>query len=181
MQQPMRQDDDPKRDTWLPPGGRVGHGIGEALAALRSQVITEMGRALFKIVAELANRDTYKLDLPEVIANVHPWFHVSRLKRTVAPGSSEAVPERNGEWEVERVLRAKHTDSQGWKFLVRWKGYTAADDTWEPEARLANAKEAIAQYMRLHKRHRERYYRDAPVHLGAAHVVKVGRPRSASF
>jgi len=30
--------------------------------------------------------------------------------------------------------------------LVRWKGYTAEEDTWEKEANLGNAKEAVEEY-----------------------------------
>ena len=172
--------DEPKRDRWKP---EVGQYVMVSVKYLPNFVakLAQKWVGPCKIVEELKDRDTYKLELPKAIEAVHPWFHVSRLKRAAAPGVPQARPEENGEWQVERVVRAKCTTGQGWRFLVRWKGYTAADDTWEPEAHLQNAKEAIAQYMRMHKRHHERYYRDKVVPKERAHVVRVGRHRSASF
>ena len=33
------------------------------------------------------------------------------------------------------------------QYLVRWKGFTPGDDTWEPEEYLQNAKEKIEEYL----------------------------------
>jgi len=37
------------------------------------------------------------------------------------------------------------------KFLVRWKGYTAGEDTWENRKNLENAKELVEEFEREHR------------------------------
>ena len=51
-------------------------------------------------------------------------------------------------WEVEEILDIKYTKSGDRKFLVRWKGFSEAEDTWEPAQHLLNAGEAIAEFQR---------------------------------
>ena len=41
-------------------------------------------------------------------------------------------------------------------FLVKWKGYNDTEDSWEPEANLDNAQEAIDDYYKAHPK-RKRY------------------------
>ena len=51
------------------------------------------------------------------------------------------------EFEVERVLGKRQGRGRaGAQYLVRWKGYGAHEDTWEPASHLANAKEKIAEF-----------------------------------
>ena len=84
-----------------------------------------------------------KLDLPPT-CKVHPVFHVSLLKEFVPrPGQ---VPQRPAirvdadgvpVFEAEAIVQEKVKTSRGRtvrSFLVRWKGYSALDDTWEEEA-----------------------------------------------
>jgi len=40
----------------------------------------------------------------------------------------------------KRVVRGKE------KFLVRWKGYTVEEDTWESKENLENAKELVDEF-----------------------------------
>jgi len=42
----------------------------------------------------------------------------------------------------KRVVRGKK------KFLVRWKGYMAEEDTWENKENLENAKELVDEFER---------------------------------
>ena len=49
------------------------------------------------------------------------------------------------EYEVEVVLGHKGKPGRH-TFLIRWKGYSAAEDTWEPERNLGNAQPLIIEY-----------------------------------
>jgi hypothetical protein len=68
------------------------------------------------------------------------------------------------EWEVEAILdhkerlvskvrsrahaQASAATKQITHYLVRWRGWTAEHDTWEPAHHLANAPEIVAAYRR---------------------------------
>jgi len=51
------------------------------------------------------------------------------------------------EWEVGSIQSHRDT-RKGRQFLVRWAGFSANDDTWEPLCNLGNAREAIDEYRR---------------------------------
>ncbi|XP_054557288.1 M-phase phosphoprotein 8 isoform X2 [Talpa occidentalis] len=71
-------------------------------------------------------------------------------EKDAAAKAAEAVgdSEEDGEdvFEVEKILDMK-TDAHG-KILykVRWKGYSADDDTWEPEVHLEDCKEVLLEF-----------------------------------
>jgi hypothetical protein len=49
------------------------------------------------------------------------------------------------EWEVEEILDASTIDGE-LHFMVLWTGHLLEDCTWETEAHLANAKDAIDDF-----------------------------------
>ena len=49
------------------------------------------------------------------------------------------------EYDVEKILQHRKRGNST-QYLVRWKGFTASDDTWEPASNLKNAKKAIQEY-----------------------------------
>ncbi|XP_014255481.1 chromobox protein homolog 5-like [Cimex lectularius] len=49
--------------------------------------------------------------------------------------NTESVSE-DEEWEIEKIIKMDTLKSGKRKFLVRWKGFTSEDDTWEPEESL---------------------------------------------
>jgi len=51
------------------------------------------------------------------------------------------------EFEVEKILNKRMIRGKE-KFLVRWKGYTAEEDTWENRKNLENAKELVEEFKR---------------------------------
>ncbi|XP_011866443.1 PREDICTED: chromobox protein homolog 5-like [Vollenhovia emeryi] len=50
------------------------------------------------------------------------------------------------EFEVEKIIEVRFKKNGTKEFLIRWKGFGAADDTWEPEKNL-NCSELIARFM----------------------------------
>jgi len=52
---------------------------------------------------------------------------------------------------VEKILN-KRTVRGKKKFLVRWKGYMAEEDTWENRENLKNAKELVEEFKREYRK-----------------------------
>ena len=85
---------------------------------------------------------------------LHPVFHASKLAQysesTICGQKSTPPPltliQGQEEWEVEKILdlRQRHRKNE---FLVRWKGYSQGDDTWEPEEILHNAGKKLQEYL----------------------------------
>ena len=93
---------------------------------------------------------------------IHPVFHVSLLRPYQADGRRHPPPpamlfDGSIEYEVERIIdhrerRVGRKNSEGERtrvkreYLVRWKGYDASHDTWEPEQNLTNCSETLELY-----------------------------------
>jgi Chromo (CHRromatin Organisation MOdifier) domain len=97
---------------------------------------------------------TYRLQLPAQW-KIHDTFHAALLypyQTTKLYGKEFAEPPPDliaghEEWEVEKVLASWR---QGrWKklqYLIRWKGFSKAHDSWEPPENLENAHEAVKDF-----------------------------------
>ena len=48
-------------------------------------------------------------------------------------------------YEVERILQRGHSDGQRF-YLVKWKGFTDDEATWEPENNLTGCQAAIEDF-----------------------------------
>jgi len=60
------------------------------------------------------------------------------------------IIEGEEEFEVEKILN-KRMIREKEKFLVRWKGYTAEENTWENRENLENAKELVEEFKREYR------------------------------
>jgi hypothetical protein len=107
----------------------------------------------FKIT-EVLSAVTYRLDLPPAW-KIHNAFHVAVLhpyKETElhGPNFTEAPPdlvEGHEEWEVDNVLASRHTGRKKvLQYLVGWKGFSEAHNSWEPKRNLGNAALKVKEF-----------------------------------
>ena len=108
----------------------------------------------YKII-QVITPTAYRLELPSSM-RCHNVFHISQLSQyfdPVSEFSSREVPQNpplmevqgNPEWEVEKILDMKDFRGKP-KYLVKWKGYSDYDSTWEPLENLENSKELVNEY-----------------------------------
>jgi hypothetical protein len=109
----------------------------------------------FEIIQKI-NDVAYKLKLPPAMSKLHPVFHVSLLhpmkesnlqNRLVEPPPPVEIDDAI-EFEVDDILDSRKKRNGDIEYLVSWKGYSPADNTWEPAANLINAQELVAAFHR---------------------------------
>ena len=95
---------------------------------------------------------SYELKLP-TSWKIHPVFHASLLtpyhENEIHGPNFPAPPpdlvDNEEEYEIERILKHRGPPKNR-SYLIRWKGYTAEEDTWLKEAKLGNATEFLYAY-----------------------------------
>ena len=91
----------------------------------------------------------YRLALPNVMRTVHPVFHVSRLAEYRTDGRCQPPPiELEGELEneVEKIIdkRIRKIGRRNrLEYLIQWRGYDHAHDSWESASNLQHCHESI--------------------------------------
>lgn len=111
----------------------------------------------FRILEIDVDRQNYTLDLPHTM-RCHRVFHVRCLKRYYTPSeflSSRVVfdepdpvqVEDGGlEFEVEEIRHTRWFRRKR-QFLIRWKGYSSAADSWEYADCLVNCLEKLQEFL----------------------------------
>jgi len=105
-------------------------------------------------VRERIGEVAYKLDLPETM-KCHDVFHISLLKEYKQSGRVQPPPpllleDGQLEFEVHHILDHRTRQVRNGKtiveYLIRWAGYSADYDTWEPQQNLSNCQDLVAVY-----------------------------------
>src|SRR5580692_8105039 len=110
----------------------------------------------FQIVKDISPV-AYQLELPKAWT-IHDIFHSSILtpyKETDEHGDNYQCPppemiDNAEEYEVELIISHRyHGKRRQLQYLIQWKGYSAADDTWEP-ADQVHAPDLVRKYHQKH-------------------------------
>lgn len=75
-----------------------------------------------------------------------PFFKLLIGKQVTALDNERNEKEDQKEFEVERIIEVHFKKNKTREFLIRWKGFAASDDSWEPEENL-NCPELISKFM----------------------------------
>jgi hypothetical protein len=107
------------------------------------------------LVTSVVSRTSFRIKLPPTW-HIHNVFHGTLLtpyKETTLNGNKyqEPIPDLvdgQPEWEVEQILgtRKRHQQLQ---YLVRWKGFSEAHDSWEPLSHI-NTDQLIQKFYHDH-------------------------------
>lgn len=89
---------------------------------------------------------------------IHDVFHVQLLEKYIEneiPGWTQVAPspievEGDLEYEVECILNHRFYRKRR-QFLIKWLGYNAEQNSWEPKTALENASEIVDQYKSTHR------------------------------
>ena len=98
----------------------------------------------------------YELDLPPSM-KIHPLFYVGLLQPaplTNIPGRQFPQPppvliQEQEEYEVESILDSRIYRGN-LQYLIKWKGYSHADNTWEPSVNVANSPDLVTRFHQQH-------------------------------
>jgi len=120
----------------------------------RTEKLTERFVGPYKVKG-IVSSNTIELELPKSI-KIHPVVNISRVQlyKLQVEGQKKILPkqviiEGEEEFKIEKILN-KRTVRGKEKFLVRWKGYMAEEDTWENRENLENMKELVEEFERIY-------------------------------
>ena len=108
-------------------------------------------------ITEVLGPLTYRLALP-FQWEIHPVFHASLLtlyKETDVHGLNftQPPPDMVGgeeQYEVEAILKHRKR-GKAYQYLVKWKDYSSAENSWEPTSHLKKAGDTLDAYKKRHK------------------------------
>jgi hypothetical protein len=146
-------------------GESVNYEIGDKVYLEASHINTD--RPMKKLddkrfgpftITEKVGQSAYRLNLPKTWKKIHDVFNEALLspyhppsypnQRQPAPPPPDIIGDVP-EYEVEHIVDSRVRRNRV-EYLVKWVGYPREEQTWEPLKNLTNAKDAIADFHRLH-------------------------------
>jgi len=125
----------------------------------RTEKLTERFIGPYK-VKSIVSMNAIELELPSTV-KIHPVVNVSRVQRYTSQveGQKKEIPqpvviEGKEEWEVEKIMNKRWVRERD-KYLVRWKGCTAEEDTWKSRENLKNASDLVEEFKKEYGREEE--------------------------
>jgi len=103
------------------------------------------------VVRKIVSENVVELELP-VSLKIHPVVNVRRIvkyreqveeQKKIPPPPVKVASEK--EYEVEEILDRQERKGK-MRYLVKWKGYTAEENTWEGLENLKNAMEKVEEF-----------------------------------
>ena len=103
------------------------------------------------VVKKIISENVVELELP-VLFRIHLVVNVRRIvkyrkqvegQKKIPPPSIEVAGEKKH--EVEKILDRRERRGK-LKYLVRWKGYIAEEDTWEGLENLKNIRDLVEEF-----------------------------------
>jgi transposase InsO family protein len=119
-------------------------------------------------VKERVGKVAYRLTLPPIYSRLHDVFPVSliepwgRTQRIADPSAFPELLDDNEEWEVQDIIDHRGDgEVEGRKgkrtppthYLVKWEGWPAEYNTWEPADHLQNAQAIVQKYLKHRRVH----------------------------
>jgi Chromo (CHRromatin Organisation MOdifier) domain len=110
-------------------------------------------------ISEVLSPLNYRLSLPKSW-RTHPVFHATLLspfKNNNVHGENFPQPPPDliddlPEYEIEAILSHRRI-GRGYQYLIKWKGYSTAENSWEPEKNLEHSKQTLNTYKTRHRLH----------------------------
>jgi len=125
----------------------------------RTEKLTERFIGPYK-VKSIVSTNAIELELPSTV-KIHPVVNVSRVRRYTSQmeGQKKEMPQPmvikgEEEWEMEKIMNKRQVRERD-KYLVRWKGCMAEEDTWESRENLKNASELVEEFEKEYGREEE--------------------------
>jgi len=100
-------------------------------------------------VKRVISTSAVELDLPGIYKLLHPVINIDNLKKyegqlpTPPPPSTD--PQGHQQYNIDHIV-AERMHRGRKQYLIRWEGYTPEHDSWEPESRIRQCKDIVAQF-----------------------------------
>ena len=90
----------------------------------------------------------------EIITEPHIPVKRAEIPKEVSKAKTSAKPAvkpvdtggKQDVWEVEEIKKHRVDRHGGLQYRVKWKGYPASENTWEPEVNLKGSEDALKEY-----------------------------------